>query len=1133
MDVLLKKYCLNDSANGLMLLDMPTGMGKTYNVVQFIKDYLRNNPTRNIFFVTTLKKNLDDPFGKLQEEFKNDPILSDKMIRLVSNKDYVKENFSKVKNDISKIYEIKKSEEFKALSSMIDANLPADVYADVERKFRRLVSGCLSRRFKSKEERLSNIKNNNEWKWVGILYPVVFVNEKRVFFATMKKLINQFDTLVENSTRLYENKIFQESIVFIDEVDATKKDIEDMIVDNGVDKSINYLDLFRNIKICLDNHSTIPANIFDNVENKPNHMEAFKKNISLFDDIDKEYNLSLHYKSDGFEEERFVLFSDLTHNNYTTGEKNVIAKFDKKANVQRLSLVENNSDRSLYEALDKVKGAISYFTRFIGILSRSYYLNRKRRDEQRKDGAFGEFTEFHAIDTVLDSLHLQGDALNIIRNRVISNTFKFYKSKNDVSIAMCDDITYYATGFSHYKFVDDYSHDNTTVIQKYDFEETPEGVFYDICSRAKVVGVSATATYNTVLGNYDIGYLRWKLQERYFEPDAQDRARLANTFHANISGYSNVAWNVFQTNTSSKEKPLWENVLKDKEAIEHISQITSWPDKNAKSNSHYNEVRYYKIALAYKMFEGNNIQSFLSLLSKAVEKDNRRGALQLETLEEMFSLISQDMGKSFDKETLCVLTSESFEDRKNELLSALAEGKRRFIISTYATLGAGQNLQFKIPSSRTGEVVKVNDTRTESDEMDIDGIFLDRPTMIVNLPNEDESNDIHRVFQMEYLHQVHAISNKEKIIEIKNSYDSIDNPDNKVVSPLSFSSLKDFKVCATKTLVQGMGRKCRTPNRGKAVYILADSEIREVLDNDTLSHENRMFNPEMMKLVELFDLKQEETVKDRVSEIAIEDAMISNKKIRSLLTRCFDHVWNDEDIKLWQGMREYAMKNPTISKEEWEKCPYRYHYITLGRATNHYYFKQTGDFDVISNISMERIESACAVSPDEVNLSSYFKDFPALKRHFEKKGYAVEFEENDYIMSPPFYQNIYKGALGEEIGKFFLESSGIVLEELDAKEYEMFDFKVAGKPVYVDFKYWKESTRFTVEEYHKKVIEKSKKCGDIEYVLIINVRDDGSDNVNTYPNENFKIVEMPLICEGKQNAKAINKIKEIYEFYSN
>ena len=47
---------------GLFLLDMPTGFGKTYSVLDFMVDYYDSPEFKDkkIFFVTTLKKNLPD-----------------------------------------------------------------------------------------------------------------------------------------------------------------------------------------------------------------------------------------------------------------------------------------------------------------------------------------------------------------------------------------------------------------------------------------------------------------------------------------------------------------------------------------------------------------------------------------------------------------------------------------------------------------------------------------------------------------------------------------------------------------------------------------------------------------------------------------------------------------------------------------------------------------------------------------------------------------------------------------------------------------------------------------------------------------------------------------------------------------
>ena len=1117
---LLNRYCLDNTKDtGLLLLDMPTGTGKTYNVLQFIKSYLRQNQDKKIFFVTTLKKNLDDPYNELLDDLKDEPDLCDTVFRVLSNKEHAIKKFGEIKKNI-KINEIRYSEEFKSFDALISAGVNnPDAFGDIERNFRYLISKTLSRKFKKKSEKLNAIKNDKDWKWVGELYPVVFSEEKRVFFITMKKLIYPFDTIIEKSARLYETDLFKNSIVFIDEFDATKKDIQDMIVQSGLSKGIDYIDLFRNIKICLDHHESIPSNIWDNVDNKPSHKHALEKNIEIFNNITKKHHLLQHHKSHGFEEKRVVLFSDFTHSNYTTGEKDVSVKFDKSKNINALYLTpKGQTDDTLYDALNKIKGAISHFARFVAILAWSYRKNKLSNNEEEK--SHGEFTEYHAIDTVLDSLHLQGESYRIIRDmaQTYSNQFTI---KSNKSVDLNDDFSFYVNGFSHYDFCDDYSHDNTTIIRKFVFEETPESILYTICSLSKVVGISATATFKTVLGNYDINYLEWKLGENFVKPSDEDKARLKMDFENQTTGLEKVNFVVELTKTSAKETPNWLNIYSDKEVADKAHDIASY------NNDTYKEVRYYKVVLAYKQFLDNNIQSYLALFTKALKIND--SDFEQNRLLELFKYLAKERNTPFEDESIVVIDSNDFDEKKKKLMVDLSLGKKRFVISTYATIGAGQNLQYVIPNDIRNEVIKINDTRNsaEEPEMDIEGIYLDKPTWLVNQLSGEEETAINRVFQMEYLFQNKAISYSDKMAEIVKTYSSINKHKEEIKwNGKTFSTLRDVKIYATKTIVQAMGRKCRTNYRSKNVFILADSELGEALDKATLYSENRLFNQEMIELANQFEYK-EEPVDDQYIEIAKNTAISSNKRIHQLLTRCFENRWNEDEIQKWQNMREYVLKHPTLSKEEWGKSPLRQHYIALGKPTNRYYYQQSGDFDKIERISEERFEGAYSVSQEDANLYNLFETWPKLKELFIEKGYATEFKEGDYIMSPPLYQNIYKGALGEVSGKEIFRHFGISLEELNEEEHELFDFKVKGKPIYVDFKYWKESSRFDAKEYHKKVIEKANKCKKIEIIIIANVRDTGFDEPITMTQNNIKIIELSLICNSKLSQKAAKKIQEL------
>ena len=69
----IKKFCEDDSAdNGLLLIDSPTGSGKTHSVLDFIYHASLDErfQDRKIFFVTTQKKNL--PKDELKERYRRE-----------------------------------------------------------------------------------------------------------------------------------------------------------------------------------------------------------------------------------------------------------------------------------------------------------------------------------------------------------------------------------------------------------------------------------------------------------------------------------------------------------------------------------------------------------------------------------------------------------------------------------------------------------------------------------------------------------------------------------------------------------------------------------------------------------------------------------------------------------------------------------------------------------------------------------------------------------------------------------------------------------------------------------------------------------------------------------------------------
>lgn len=80
---------VNEKDNGLCLIDMPTGSGKTYKTRKIIGDYIKGEILKDIpmiIYLTPLRKNIDDIYNELRLDFKNEIDLFDKnVLRIHAN----------------------------------------------------------------------------------------------------------------------------------------------------------------------------------------------------------------------------------------------------------------------------------------------------------------------------------------------------------------------------------------------------------------------------------------------------------------------------------------------------------------------------------------------------------------------------------------------------------------------------------------------------------------------------------------------------------------------------------------------------------------------------------------------------------------------------------------------------------------------------------------------------------------------------------------------------------------------------------------------------------------------------------------------------------------------------------------
>ena len=236
---IIKRYVDNENKNGLMLIDMPTGSGKTYSAIKYIFDACMDpqNKDRKYIFVTTLKKNL--PYDDLQKWFNSigkSELYQEKVLVIDSNMDSVVDGWSpEVESAIPA--EIKKSDEYKnfqrdlsfvkrqreektlVMREFLDS-IESNLREKTEPRFRRLVSDYLAKEYVTVEQRLYAVKTDKKWQWLGKLYPAVFTRDRQVLFLSMDKLLSRNTTIVEPSYMFYNSDIVKNAVIFIDDFKA-------------------------------------------------------------------------------------------------------------------------------------------------------------------------------------------------------------------------------------------------------------------------------------------------------------------------------------------------------------------------------------------------------------------------------------------------------------------------------------------------------------------------------------------------------------------------------------------------------------------------------------------------------------------------------------------------------------------------------------------------------------------------------------------------------------------------------------------------------------------------------------------------------------------------------------------------
>lgn len=1188
---LIQKFCNNSiHSTGLMFLDTPTGLGKTYSTIQYIHDTIKNNPNQKIFFITKLKKNL--PIDSLKILFQNNndmTTFNNSVLYVRSNYESFYFNYIYYKNKNIKLLEESNTilyNKFKKMGELVDEieqniNInTADQYSnekileELEKDFRKNIEFQLKNHFPTKEQRLDAIHNDKNWQWVGKLYPVVFTSEKQVKFMSVDKFLYPYSTIVEPSYEFINSDEIKNAIIFIDEVDTAKDVILNKIISSAHNITDDVLGLFLEI---FNNSFNDSNKQFYSYLTKNDNEAKNNFNLKLLENLKIEstniynkYELNKNYKfgnSKNINIDEYFLFKDYL--DIRISEKYICKTFNKEKNVHSLEICDDPDPESL---VVNMLGEIKYFFKNLQFATHKFAENYQYNKANEYD-IYGEKIHYlydDAIMSVLSELGVRDENIkNKIKYNIIRNQKKYKKNMNKLNIG------FYEEGFEFFLLKNHIQHDTKSIINLYSYKETPEKFLLDLANTSKVVGISATANMDTIISNFGIDYLKNNLGDRFYEIPQEDINRIKKQFDSINKGYENVNINIdFLNDDYNQDSSInpFENIFKTKELAQQIHKSI----KNTTDSEYYYK-HYLRIALVYKSFvEKKDINSCLCLLNRIPK--NESSECKQSILDDIFNFINEDYKDYIDyiEENINInnyinnikilyLNSNDFDNTKDYMLERLYNQEKLFVISTYQTLGAGQNIHYKIKSDEN--LVKINNKYNKL-EKDFDAIYLENPTNILNMIlsqdvnkdisytkkfNKDDYHEltqeyiifIEKIFQIKYLEYIGEISLKQSYNQVKqifNTYYYKNYNENKLEN---LNNLKSIKNAKNKIIIQALGRICRTNLKNPNIYIFANKELKNVVDKNlknNLHNKNNLFflSPEFIALANecniTNDLDNLDENYKKLKNTAYRTSLMANNYINKILN--FQN-FNFEKIKIWKELREFVLKYPTFLDADFKNLrQYEYYklYVKLPEQSNVLYYKQKNNFNQIEVDFNKTLDTNTEVSDISCNLSGLMK-IPEINNLFETNNYAQTFKNGDYILSPPLFNNIYKGAIGEKIGEMFFEKYlNIILQEIDdPKIFEFFDFKVPDTNIFIDFKYWNKNSSIYINntnEIYEKIYSKLEQCnGKIAIIVNIILYDKDQYRIKENINKDMMIIEIPYLYVQNNNNKDDYKVMDLENIY--
>lgn len=1060
----------------LLLLPAQTGIGKTHTIKNAILREVAQivsgqSESRPIYYITNSVDNVSSTYQELMElidaEYSDS---SDALVSCQSLKDQIvylpnqsSQLLSVSEQDIDYLIErfdlsghsglIQEWQQLKAQRQVIREHpaIRAEFSRDIEAKAGQVYSQLISAlQARQKSPAAITLKSKDE-NILDTLIPGdrLYRGDACVGFMTTKKFLAGYKTMrgVMHPTRELGN-----ALLLIDEVDRQNEVILQTMAEQQV---IDLIELMRTL------YANIPQYKLEQSDRYQGMQSGFNELADSLKDFAERWQLQYAFNIDGIslEQERVRLFSDRTvthvHSAKHTLHLKTHVQLQKNLIHSENRLEANLSSHEVNGTLGRfINEADWLFRRFIYLIRSSIWTYTRQQIPSRQANVP---TQQEAVVSILRHLNLQ-DLIPVVFDALDAQV-SFTGRKGLAQSERRNLVrTYHDSGLKLTEVSLNDGAKDTVGCHYTGLALTPSGLLARLVeSGTKIVGISATATSDTVIKNFDLGYLKTRLGTQFIELTDRQKQRIGE-YYRRRRQYAERGVQIQPTFLKADSDILKARLeaYTGKKVRHPNSVLASWLAIDSDESSTFQISWVSRLVQSLEQFVAQDDNRYMLVLLNRVIKPTKHAKL----IEFLNWLVTQNSSKQvqlFSGVDAQFLKQGRFSDVQQALTDTT---DKVIVLSTYATMGEGKNPDYYVKQSSDQErLIWVGEGAPEGRvKTDIDTLYLEKPT------HQLLSSEHYHTNQLLQLHQILSLQERGYIsMNQARAWSYRFLIEGSHTTNLSqYYATADYFALIQKVLEQAIGRTARTAFKRAQILIMSDSDLVQALVqdhrlSDTLSLEYAALRDSAQSLLQDSSLIDRQALQRR--NLAKLYTAGTLAQIGEFLSG-FKGTQVQFSISGWEQLRRQLLTQPTVQAP---LSDYPRLYLEAPSADGYQFSGNLDAYDELTNLNkewafFEELDAKRWISEVESGLPTLMKN-EVVKYYFERHSYATQWQSSCWVMNPAAFFNLYKGAIGEEGVKAILEHAGCIIESVPSAAYEECDFIVRlssnSEPVAVDAKHWR------------------------------------------------------------------------------